>query len=179
MIILKTRIFFLTVFLAVCFHSQAQIDDFQKEIVDYLNINGTRDQYRDAYDSVYTTLSKNFGKHNIPDKIWNEMKKDKEEEVDEVLNDLSFAYRNNFTREQIQQMNEFHNSEAAQKMKKGEELTDTERQAINDFYEGPLGELIATKQTKLDSEMEVIERNWKRDIFKEKMQWLIKNGHVQ
>ena len=176
---MKTRIFFLTVFLGVCFLSQAQVDDFQTEIIDYLNINGTRDQYRDAYDGVYPKLSKNFKEHNIPEEVWEQLKTDKEEEVDKILSQLSFAYRNNFTRTQIQQMKEFYESEAAQKMLKGDALSDKERTIVNDFFEGPIGDLITTKQAKLTSEIKVISADWSRELFKEKMRWLIKNGYVK
>jgi len=177
--ILKTQYFFLTLFLGLCFTTTAQVDDFQKEIIDYLNMNGTRDQYREAYDGVFPVLSKNFSEHNIPEEAWQQLKTDKEAQVDAVIDLLAYAYRNNFTREQIQAFTQFYSTETAQKLVQGAELSETESQQVTAFFEGPMGQVMQAKRTALAADIETVSAEWSKELFMKKMQRLIKNGYVE
>ena len=50
------RSIFLTVFSLVCFTGIAQVDEFQKDIIAYLNVNGTQQQYDQAYEDMFDVL---------------------------------------------------------------------------------------------------------------------------
>ena len=54
------RAAYLTVFFLICFSAMGQVDQFQKDIIEYLNSNGTRLQYNQAYEAVFPLLAKNF-----------------------------------------------------------------------------------------------------------------------
>ena len=168
----------LTVFFSVCFSASAQIDDFQKEVINYLNINGTRQQYGEAFEEVFPLLKRNFSKFDIPNKEWEKLRKDKTEQVDEVIRMLSFAYRKHFTREEIAAMTQFYETEAAQKMIKQKSLSASETKVVQDFFNSEVGEKIETVRPALSKDVEIISSDWSKELFGSKMSTLVKDGYV-
>ncbi|NND62733.1 MAG: DUF2059 domain-containing protein [Flavobacteriaceae bacterium] len=173
------RLFFLTIFSVFCFTAQAQVDTFQQDIINYLNINGTHTQYADAYEKMFDVLLPQFESANVPESFVKELKKDKEESLDEIVKFLTFAYRKHFTQEDIQQMTSFYKSKAGQKMvHKTGTLTEAENAEIAAFFGSDLGKKIEEKRTALSEDIAEISGHWSRDLFSEKMSALVKNGYV-
>ncbi len=172
------RSFFLTLFLTICFSVTAQVDEYQQDIVNYLSINGTYDQYSVAYDDMFEVLKKQFQTANVPDSKWEEMKKDKNESLKEVVNFLSFAYRKHFTQEEINKMYKVYNSKAAQEMMSSQgTLTRNGNAEIDAFFDSDLGKKIAMKRNELSQDIGEISGHWSRDLFAAKMSDLIKSGY--
>ncbi len=173
------RLFFLTIFSVFCFSVEAQVDSFQQDIINYLNINGTEQQYSAAYDKMFDVLLPQFETANVPESFVKELKKDKAESLEEIIKFLTFAYRKHFTQEDIQKMTEFYKTKAAQKMvHKTGELTEADNAEISKFYGSDLGKKIESKKTALSEDIAEISGHWSRDLFSEKMSALVKNGYV-
>ncbi|WP_232729141.1 DUF2059 domain-containing protein [Ulvibacter sp. MAR_2010_11] len=171
------RFLFLTLFLVFCFSTSAQVDAFQEEVITYLKSNGTTDQYREAYDGIFTILKKQFNSASVPDAFWIDMQSDKEKSVEEAIAFLSFAYRKHFTREDISKMTTFYNTEAAQKMlSKDAPLSSDESEAIAAFFESDIAKKIEEKQEALAIDIADISEHWSRDLFAAKMSLLVKAG---
>lgn len=178
MSILKIRPLLLTLFCTICFSVSAQIDSFQKNIIDYLNSNGTEAQYSVAYEEMFVVLKKQFVNPEVPEEVWTELKQDKKESLQEVIAFLTFAYRKHFTEAEIIQMNEFYKSETGQKMvNHAPDISEEDNNKIVTFFTSDLGKKIESKREALTIDIAEISRSWSRDLFAEKMSLLVKKGY--
>ncbi|MEL6811763.1 MAG: DUF2059 domain-containing protein [Bacteroidota bacterium] len=173
------RSFFLTLFSLICFSVVGQVDAFQQDIVDYLNINGTQQQYSGAYDEMFDVLKRNFASANVPESVWDELKTDKRESLKEVTNFLTFAYRKHFTQEEIKAMTNFYSTSAAQKMvNQTGDLTEQDHQKIAAYYQSDVAKKLDTKKSELAEDIAEISGHWSRDLFAAKMSELVKKGYA-
>jgi hypothetical protein len=173
---MKIRLLFLTFFCSICFSLSAQVDAFQENIIAYLNINGTENQYGDAYDEMFNVLKQQF--LDVPDKEWNELKVGKNESVQDVIKFLAFAYRKHFTENDIVEMTNFYKTEPAQKLVAGSnDLTNEENDKITEFFQSDVGKKIASKREELSADITEISSTWSRELFAEKMSTLVKKGY--
>ncbi len=170
--------FFLTIILLICFNATAQIDDFQKEIIDLLNINGTRVNYGVAYYEVFPLLKRNFKDKDIPEEAWTQLEEGEEKQVDKAIAQLTFAYRKYFSREDIQAMTEFYMTDAAQKFISDETLTAEEDKQIDDFLSSDVGKKMKKNQKELNGDLSKMKDEWSRELFGAKMKELIKSGYL-
>jgi len=173
------RSFFLTLFSLVCFVGIAQVDTFQQDIINYLNLNGTGQQYGDAYDSMFEVLKETFEPANVPEKVWGELKNDRSESLNEVISFLSFAYRKHFTQEEIATMTNFYKTEAAQKMLNPVTgpLSETENVQIALYFESDVAKKVEAKLPELSVDISEISQHWSKDLFQEKMLALLEKGY--
>ncbi len=173
------RSIFLTLFSLICFSAVAQVDAFQGDIIEYLNVKGTQQEYTETYVGVIDAVKKNFKSSNVPENEWEEMKLDKDKSMEDLIYFISFAYRKHFTQNEISSMTNFYNTEAAQRMiAEGEIFTDKDIAAIDAFFESELGKKVTAKQPELTIEIKKISTQWKSDLFVEKMSFLVKKGYV-
>jgi hypothetical protein len=179
MTIMKIRFLFLTLFLTLCFSGTAQEDPFKEDIVSYLNNNGTRDQYDAAYESMFDVLKKQFEVSNVPDSVWKDLQKDKEKSLDEIVNFLTYAYRNHFSREEINAMNDFYSTGSAKQMLKDpSQLNPSQSEEVSAFFASDLGVKIEEKKPELTEDIMEISEHWSRDLFGAKMSSLVKQGYT-
>lgn len=175
---MKMQHLFLTLFLTICFSSTAQVDAFHADIIDYINNNGTRAQYSDAYESMFDVIKKQFEVSNVPDEVWTELKNDKEKSIDEIVNLLAYAYRKHFTQEDIKGMNSFYGSETGQQMMNDPSLLSTEQnEEVAAFMSSELGLKIEAKREGLSQDIVTISEQWSRELFMDKMGVLVKKGY--
>lgn len=169
---------FLTLFLSICFSGIAQLDNFQKEIIDLLNINGTREYYSADYYEVFPLLQRNFKDRNIPEEAWTHLKEGEDEQLDKLVSMLAFAYRKHYTQEDIAKMTEFYTTETAQKFLADKDLTSDEQKEIDDFLDSDIGKKMKKKQKDLQKDLRAIKDDWSRELFGAKMKQLIKEGYL-
>lgn len=169
---------FLTLFCLISMAATAQVDQFQKEIVDLLNINGVREDCSVAFHEVFPTLKKNFEKRNVPEEAWEKLKEDEDTHLDKAVNDLAFAYRKYFTQEDIAAMNEFFQTDAAQKSLAGKELNEEEDKEVKKYLKSDVGKKIKDVNDDLRADMKKIMDQFKRDVFGAKMKQLVKGGYL-
>lgn len=173
------RSLLLTLFSLVCFLGTAQIDSYQDDIIKYLNVNGTQEQYSHAYEEMFDVLKVNFETANVPDKVWEELKADKAESLEEVTKFLTFAYRKHFTQPEIKAMTKFYESNAAQKMlnQNSEAITESENLIIETYLKSDIALKVENKLPELSQDISEISAHWSRDLFGAKMSALVKLGY--
>lgn len=172
---------FFTIIMTISFAVTAQVDSYQRDIINYLNINGTKQQYNDAYDNMFDVLRKQVVKKEIPEAYWKDFTtKGKEKNLDELVKFLSFAYRKHFTQKEIGEMTTFYKTDAAQKMiSHSPNLTDEDRKVIEDYYETDVAKKVVSKQKELSKDVSEISNEWSRELFAEKMSLLVKDGYTK
>ncbi len=172
------RVLFLTLFLTVYSTVFGQIDSFHEDIIECLTINGTPEEFAFEYDETMNVLYLQFKSSNAPEEFWTELKSDKEEKINELLSMLAFAYRNHFTKEDVEAITSFYKTDTAQLMLKGySSLSEDQKCEIIDFENTEIGKKIAKEQKGLSKNMKVIVRDWKTELFSEKMKKLIKSDY--
>ncbi|MBT8261727.1 MAG: DUF2059 domain-containing protein [Bacteroidia bacterium] len=175
---MKIRFLFLTLFFTFCFSSIGQEDPFQQDIIEYLNNNGTRDQYSGAFESMFDVLKQQFSASEVPQSVWKELQNDKEKSLDEIVNLLTFAYRNHFTHDEINTMNEFFSTDAGKQMLKDpSQLSTAQNDEISTFFKSDIGIKIEEKKPELSKDIMEISEHWSRDLFAAKMKNLIELGY--
>ncbi len=174
------RSFFLTLFSLVCFAGIGQVDQFQQDIIDYLNAKGTETSYNEYYDDMFKSLKKNFENSEVPQSVWADLKKDKAKSLDEIISFLSFAYRKQFTHAEIKGMKEFYQTKAGQKFIGGNSgaLSKREDQAVTNYFESSAGQKEADVIPLMKEDIKEIEGHWRRDLFAAKMKQLLMLGYV-
>lgn len=176
---MKACTFFLTLFLTICFSASAQVDDFQRKIIECLQVNGTTSMYEQVYDDTIHLLYKQFITANAPEDFWEDLRSDKIEKVNELIPYLAFAYRKHFSESDINEMNKFYHTDSAQFwLNSPSQLTEEQHKVVNTFLESDIGLKIESKKKSLKEDMDEIASHWKRDLFSEKMSLLIKNGYT-
>ncbi|MBW2938896.1 DUF2059 domain-containing protein [Aureisphaera sp. CAU 1614] len=169
---------FLTIFLLICFSGISQVDDFQKEIIDYLDINGTRVQYSIAFYELFPVLERNFRDKEIPEEAWEELKLDEEDQIDDIISRLTFAYRKYFTREDIAKMNDFYSSEVGQKVVSDYALTEEENAVFQEYLDSDVSKKFEKNRKELTKDIEKISSDWSRELFGTKIKQLVKGGYL-
>ncbi len=177
---MKKIVLLLTLVLTFCFNVTAQNDKFTKTIVEYLKINGTPEQYGLAYDNMFTVLKKQFKNSNVPEEVWKKLQDDgKQKSINEILNFLTFAYKNHFTQEDILALTEFYKTDAAKQMLTDVAgLTQEQNEVIAAFFTGEVGKKTLDVKDALAKDISEISQHWSRDLFKEKMSALVKMGYT-
>ncbi|MCB0457864.1 MAG: DUF2059 domain-containing protein [Flavobacteriaceae bacterium] len=168
---------FLTIFLFVCFSGFSQIDDFQKEIIDFLDINGTREQYSIAFYETFPILERNFKDREIPEEAWEELKNDEETQIDAAVSQLTFAYRKYFTREDIAKMYQFYSSKVGQKVVAERPLTEKENTELQDYLKSDVSKKFEKSRKELSKDTEKISAEWRKDLMGTKIKQLVKGGY--
>ena len=172
------RAFFLTLFLAIYFSAPAQVDAYQQEIINYLNINGTVQEYGIVYEELFVRLKERVASSETPESFWNKLKEGKEESLDELIFTLSFAYRKHFKQNEIAEMTEFYKSDAAQKLiTKSSNLTEEDYKIIKDYENSDVANKVKTKQVELSIDISIIAREWNTELFAKNMGAISKAGY--
>ena len=173
-----TRALFLTLFFTICFSAMGQVDDFQKKIISCLKINGTTTNYEIVYDDTIHLLYKQFVSANAPLSFWEELRSDRMEKVNDLIPYLAFAYRKHFFEEDINEMIEFYQSDAAKDwLDSSSQLTEEQQKEVDSFLASDIGMKIESKKKSLKEDMDEIASHWKIELFSEKMSVLIKSGY--
>lgn len=168
----------LTLFCLISVATAAQVDDFHKEIVDLLNINGVREDCSVAFQEVFPKLKRNFKKKDIPEEAWTKLKSDEEDYLDIAVNDLAFAYRKHFTQEEITEMYTFFQTDAAKKTLAGKELSKDEDKVVKKYLKSDVGKKIKDVNDDLRADMKKIMDQFERDVFGAKMKQMVKEGYL-
>ena len=169
---------FLTLFCLISIATTAQVDQFHKEIVALLNINGVREDCSVAFHEVFPTLRKNFEKRNVPEEAWDMLKEDEDTHLDKAVNDLAFAYRKYFSQEDIAAIYKFFQTDAAQKSLAGKQLSEEEDKEVKEYLKSDVGKKIKKVKEDLNADMDKIIDQFKRDVFGAKMKQLVKGGYL-
>jgi len=175
---MKVCALILTVFLTNYFSVNAQVDSFDAKILHYLDINGTDEQYIDAYDSMFVMLRKKYTGVDVPESFWAKIQSDRSEKVAEVKKMLAFAYRNNFTESDIDKMTVFYETETGQQLVANPRaLSQTQNNKVAAFNNSEVGKKITEKRTSLTEDITKVSQDWSRDLFIDKMTALTKFGY--
>lgn len=174
------RAFILTIFLVLSISVSAQIDAYQQDIINYLNINGTNQQYSQAYDNMFEVLNERVAAPDTPEKFWDKLKEGKDKSLEDLISIMAFAYRKHFTQAEILEMTTFYKTSAAQKMiSNSPNITEEDTAIINAYFESEVAKKVDSVRDDLSVDVSNISEEWSRDLFKQKLGELSKAGYAR
>ncbi|MGV6829278.1 MAG: DUF2059 domain-containing protein [Flavobacteriales bacterium] len=172
------RHLFLTVFLSLIFVScknekaeqvskEADTDhNYPSLTFEYLDKNGTYKQYSDAFDEMLYVLKNQVDVSSLPKNYINNLKKDKKKEVDDIINRLVLIYDNYFSKDEIEKMLEFYNSEVGRQLAQDPSLLTTEqKKEVTLFYKSELMVGVSKKHDSLTKDVARVSEEWSRDLY--------------
>ncbi len=164
----------------IYFTVSSQIDEYQKDIIDLLNVNGTAQKYDFEYEKLMVDLNIKVASPDTPDTFWKTLKKDKDEKVDELIAIMSFAYRKYFTHPEICELYEFYKTDSAKKMASGtDELTSKELEFISNYKKSNIAIKVKKVSAEFTKDSLKISKQWSRELFTEKLGVLAKAGYTK
>jgi len=175
---MKMKSLFLTVFSLFCFNLMAQEMSMQESIVKYLTINGTYTQYDSAYDQMFDVLEQQFKSAEVPTTVWTEVKSKKPRAVNQVVGMLASAYRENFTKEDINSLIQFYSTGTGQQvLQDPTKLNTAQNKELANFHGSVTGKKMFEVRPELEKDIAQISEYWSRDLYKSTLDALIAKGY--
>ncbi len=175
---MKLRHLTLTLFLTICFSVTTYAQSFQEDIIKYLSINGTVQQYEKAYDEMFLVLRQQYQNVSVPEEVWTDLQSSKEKQVNYLIALLASTYRSHFTKEDIKTMLAFYESEAGKQLVEDyTKLTPEQNAAFSAFNTSEAGKKLEMVRPELAKDISETSEYWSRDLFKNTMQALKDKGY--
>jgi len=176
---MKIRTLFLTIFSLICFSVSSQVDSFQQDIVNLLNVNGAEKQYSEAYDKIIVVIQTQFSGSKVPEAVWKGIMKGKKKDIEEGILFGGFAYRKYFSEENISKMTAFFKTDAGKQFVKDSTLlTPDQEKEVASFYKSSAGKKIKKTEKALALDMKKVVADWRKEIFVTTMTTLINKGYT-
>lgn len=176
----KITAFFLTIFLGLYFSVSAQVDEFQDDIISLLKINGTVQKYDFEYEKILTSLKIRVAADDTPQSFWDNFRENKKESIDELISILAFAYRKNYTQNEIKELYIFYNTSVGKKLiENNNEFTKEEINIIEDFNSSKLAIKVKKNEDILAADVNDIYNEWYKELFSKGLGALAKAGYTK
>ena len=157
---------FFFLFILISLNAKAQEIDFTQEVSEYLDRNGSMDQYQYAYDELLKMLEKQYPKSDNTANGWEYLENHREKAINEMKAGLIPIYKQNFTQGDIKAMNTFYQSDTGKQLVADRsQMTEVQKQELNTFYNSEVGKKIIEKQPILTTEISKVSENWSRDLY--------------
>jgi len=162
------------------FSSIAQEETFHQEVLRYLNINGTADQYTNATSGLFDLLKQQYSSKNVPSDVWTELEGEKPQAVNRVLNMLVSAYRGSYGKEDIQNMLAFFETSTGKQLllDKTSLNADQQKEAAT-FYNSATGQKILESEQEIGKNISEISEIWSRDLYRSMVDKLAEKGYTR
>ncbi|WP_010522118.1 DUF2059 domain-containing protein [Aquimarina agarivorans] len=176
---MKNRFIGLVLFFIISLQSIAQQPTLTESVTQYLNINGTTEQYEHAVSSLLVMLKQQYASKNVPDTVWDELSQHKPTAINQIKAMLVSAYRSHFDQVEINDMIDFYKTPTGQQMIKDQtKLTQEDRDKMSFFYNSPTGKKILDESDALNKSVSEISENWSRGLYKSMTALLAEKGYV-
>jgi len=161
-----------------CFQLTAQERNFTESINHYININGTTEQYSDAIDQLYIMLGKQYVDKNVPESVWNELKQEKGQALNQIKVMLASAYRSHFDHDNIKDLIEFYESPAGRQYKVDPvQLSIEQKDQITLFYDSVTGRKLKQQSVSLNEMVGQISQSWSTQLYLSMKEKLAAKGY--
>lgn len=175
----KMRAFILIIFMISQGILWGQTDDFHREIMDMMALKGDEVTASVSFHDVFPKLQRNFARKKIEPEVWQELRQDEAQQVQEYVTQGAFAYRQFLNRDDVASLTNFYASDAGQNYLMQQELSAKDQKAVNQFFKTQAGLKLIEKRDSIALALDQIKKDWSETLFKKKMRQLIKGGHLK
>ena len=176
----KISAFFLTIFLGLYFSLSAQVDDYHNDIISLLNCNGAVQEYDYEFEKTLVSLRIRVAADDTPQSFWDTFREGKKESIDELFSIMAFAYRKNYSHNEIKELLDFYSTTAAQKLVKNkDDFTQEELKVIEDFNASKIAGTVLEKKETLAVDVKDISYDWSKELFSKGISAIVKAGYTK
>ncbi|WP_299767659.1 DUF2059 domain-containing protein [uncultured Dokdonia sp.] len=160
-------------------HFNAQESTYHGDVLRYLTMNGTANQYSAAIDQLFELLGKQYKDQNVSSDVWSELKKETTPELNKILNMLVSAYRGTYEHDDIKNMIAFYETPTGKQLLADKTALDYEQQKqASVFYNSPTGQKILTSEQQIARRVGEVSEIWSRDLYRGLVDKLAEKGYV-
>lgn len=153
-------------FLLIPFVTNGQETNFDIDISEYLDYNGTLKQYEFAYDQLMAMMGGTYPKTEENSQQWAFLAKNKGKAVGEMKISLIAVYKKHFAKGDIKKMSAFYKSESGKLLVSDRsKMTKKHKEELNSFYNSAVGQKIIAKKDVLTEEISKASELWSRDLY--------------
>lgn len=138
----------------------AQEDDYVVAVKECIENNGTLAYYDTVLDAMFIDFKTEFQASNIPESVWKEVEKEKEYAKNGLATMLSQAYKEHFTLQDLELMNELYASKAGQNMLQNKSLSKKDKAYLDRFYNSATGKKIQNTQMAMSTSLRRLAKIW-------------------
>ncbi len=173
------RLLILTLFFIGSFTVWGQSDDFHREIMDMMTLKGDEVSGSLLFHDVFPKLQRNFDNKQIDPEVWQALRTDEREQVEQFIAKGAYAYRQFLNRENVAALSSFYASTPGQKYVGDQKLNPREQKAVDQFFSSETGQKLGQKRDSIALALDQIKKDWSEELFKKKMRQLIKGGYLK
>lgn len=138
----------------------AQEDDYVIAVNECIENNGTLAYYDAVLDAMFLDFKTEFQASNIPDSMWETVEKEKKYAKNGLATMLSRAYKEHFTLQDLELMNELYASKAGQNMLQNKSLSKKDKAYLDRFYNSATGKKIQNTQSEMSASLRRLAKIW-------------------
>jgi hypothetical protein len=166
--------------------------DLRLHLVDYLHqekINiknvfapehGAVQEYDYEFEKTLVSLRIRVAADDTPQSFWDTFREGKKESIDELFSIMAFAYRKNYSHNEIKELLDFYSTTAAQKLVKNkDDFTQEELKVIEDFNASKIAETVLEKKETLAVDVKDISYDWSKELFSKGISAIVKAGYTK
>ncbi|MBE15950.1 MAG: hypothetical protein CL867_06845 [Cytophagaceae bacterium] len=158
---------------------KAQENSFRQDVLTYLEINGTTQQYSEAIDKLFDLLKRQYASQKVEEKVWTALRKESQGELGKIKAMLVSAYRGTYTQEDIQSLIAFYKTDAGKQLLQDQTaMTTQQRQEASAFYNGETGQKVLTSRDKISQSVAEVSQIWSRDLYQKMRDKLAEKGYL-
>ncbi len=160
-----TKLLVFTIIL-ISLNLNGQDSEIIPKVSSYLETNGTIKQYQNAYRELLNLMEKQFPKSDKNGNGWAYLANNEEKALKEIKDLLVPIYVKHFTIDDIDKMQSFYETAAGiQLITNSDQLSESQKVEVNDFYSSGVGLRIKEKQQVLSTEIAGVSEYWSRDLY--------------
>lgn len=172
------KLLFVLFFLA-SLQFNAQEATYHGDVLRYLTMNGTANQYGEAINQLFDLLKQQYKDQNVTAEVWSELEKEASPEVNRILNMLVSAYRGTYEHEDIKNMMAFYETGAGKQLLRDKTALSQEQQKeASVFYNSPTGQKILTSEQQIARRVGEVSEIWSRDLYRSIVDKLAEKGFI-
>jgi len=156
-----------------------QESSYRQVVLEYLNTNGTTQQYQLAIDQLFALLKQQYKDQDVQESHWVELRKDAQPALQQIKAMLVSAYRGSFEKEEIQEMLNFYKTSAGKQLLHDQTaMTENQKQEAATFYNTPTGQKIIASQGEISKRVSEVSEIWSRDLYRSMIDKLAEKGFI-
>ncbi|MBV1925123.1 MAG: DUF2059 domain-containing protein [Dokdonia sp.] len=157
----------------------AQETNYRQDVLQYLELNGTTEQYSGAIDQLFELLKRQYASHKIDAEVWDALRTESEGEIGRMKAMLVSAYRGTYSQGDIKNLISFYKTGAGQQLLRDQTaLTDSQRNDASFFYNSPTGQKVISSKDDISRSVAEVSEIWSRDLYKSMIDKLAAKGFV-
>jgi len=171
------------ILLLVCittFGIQAQEATYQQDVIKYLEMNGTTEQYSGAIDQLFELLKRQYASQNIDSATWIALRDEAQSETGKIKALLVSAYRGTYEHEDIKNLIAFYETPTGKQLLTDQTaLDDNQQNMAAAFYNTDTGQKVISKRQEISRSVSEVSEFWSRDLYRKMVDKLAEKGYTK